>query len=66
MVDRSPPEREIVNKNHSQVRSRHEKIMAVDMIYSAKAASLRAISINQRGGCLVGGGCLEPPTQDPR
>ena len=51
----SPPERKVVSSSHSRVIPKTWK-MAIDIL--SWAPSLRAISINQRGGCLVGRCCV--------
>ena len=54
-VECLPPEREIVSSSHSRVIPKTWK-MVIDIL--SWAPSLRAISINQRGGCLVGRFCV--------
>ena len=54
-VERSPPERRVCE---FESQPSHTKDLKNGNRYTQRARSLRAISINQRGGCLVGGCCV--------
>ena len=54
-VECSPPERKVVSSSHTRVIPKTWK-MVIDTL--SWAPSLKEISINQRGGCLVGRCCV--------